>query len=80
MALLRGSATALNASVVVAARATTPDRIPIWEYVKAPGSTTIRRHRISVLISPAEASVIASVHGTPDGSVRDAILRQVLRT
>jgi hypothetical protein len=29
---------------------------------------------------PAEVSVIASVHGLPDGPVRDTILRQVLRT
>ena len=39
-----------------------------------------RRRRGSASWYPAEVSVIASVHGLPDGTVRDAILRQVLWT
>ena len=36
------------------------------------------RHRGSVAWYPAEVSVTASLHGLPDGPVRDAILREVL--
>jgi hypothetical protein len=36
------------------------------------------RRRGAVAWYPAEVSVIASVHGLPDGPVRDAILRQVI--
>jgi ATP-dependent DNA ligase len=38
------------------------------------------RRRGPVSWYPAEVSVIASVHGLPDGPVRDAILRQVVHT
>jgi hypothetical protein len=36
------------------------------------------RRRGSVSWYPAEVSVIASVHGLPDGPVRDAVLREVI--
>jgi hypothetical protein len=35
------------------------------------------RRRGTVTCYPAEVSVIASVHGLPDGPVRDTILRRV---
>lgn len=38
------------------------------------------RRRGAVAWYPAEASVIASLHGSPDGPVRDAILRDVVVT
>jgi hypothetical protein len=36
------------------------------------------RRRGTIAWYPAQVSVIASVHGLPDGSVRDAILRDVV--
>ena len=36
------------------------------------------RQRGAVSWYPAEVSVLASLHGTPDGPVRDAVLRAVL--
>ena len=36
------------------------------------------RRRGTVTWYPAEVTVIASVHGLPDGPVRDAVLRQVV--
>ncbi len=39
-----------------------------------------RRRRGSASWYPAEVSVVASVHGLPDGTVRDAIPGQVLWT
>ena len=38
------------------------------------------RRRGAVAWYPAEVSVIASPHASPDGPLRDAILRQVLLT
>ena len=35
------------------------------------------RHRGAVDWYPPEVSVVASVHGLPDGAVRDAVLREI---
>jgi hypothetical protein len=36
------------------------------------------RRRGAVAWYPAEVSVVASVHGLPDGAVRDALLREIV--
>jgi bifunctional non-homologous end joining protein LigD len=49
----------------------------VHELERRLGALTARR-RGAIAWYPAEVSVIASVHGLPDGPVRDAVLREIV--